>query len=529
MLKSKFSKSLFLLLIHVLCVNNIVLSQSNTNSNNLIVNTTNGKIRGVNENNVFVWKGIRYAETTGGVNRFKDPQPVKKWDGIVEANEFQAMCPQFQNKAKNKKLSEDCLFLNVWSSSPDTKNKPVMFWIHGGGYYSGAGSLSMYDGANLVKKGDVVVVTINYRMGAFGFLYFDELKGTNSNFNNNLGIKDQVAALKWVKDNIEKFGGDPNNITIFGQSAGATSVLALMTSPFAKGLFHKAIAQSPAFHQSWTKTEATQFTKNFLASIGVSENNLSALYTISSDTLEKYGTDLTERPTYKVPGICTFAPTIDNDFIFPYLADSLTRASNPTVPLLIGTMRHEMNFFMKIPLGPFSAKPKDVDKLFAAHNDEPSKSMVIASYKNYPSKQTVLNICTDGVFTMPCINYAEKHSTLNPTYMYRFDWNSLSLNLAGYKACHALDIFFVFNAFKTPNGKRVSTLANKHKLHRISNQVQSSWINFAKTGDPNMKGSDTWKKYEEQNRATMIFDKKTKVEFDPNKVRRKYWERIRLR
>ena len=518
-----FFKVFLLTAFQIIFLSNLIHAQSNC-ENDVIVQTVNGKLRGVIENNIYVWKGVRYAQPPIGNFRFKSPQSLNNWEGVIDADKFGAVCPQTRNIDSTVKTSEDCLFLNIWSPGISNCNRPVMVYIHGGAFYSVSGSLPIYNGSNLANKGDVVIVTINYRFGAFGFLYVDETHPDAKHFDNNIAIKDQVAALKWVKENISAFGGNPNNITIFGQSAGATSVLALMSTPNAKDLFHKAIAQSPAFNQSWKKAEAMEVTKNYLATLGVSYNQLLNLKTVPTDSILKYSDLLMHKPTYSVAGIGTWAPTIDYDFLYPYLTDSICSISNHCVPLLIGTMKNEMNLFLKVPLGTFDAKPKDVDKVFNCFNEDSySKDVVLNSYRNYPKKKSVLSICTDGVFTMPCISVAENHSKLSQTYMYRFDWNSLALNLAGFKACHALDIFFVFNNFDTKSGKKVSTLANKKKMHEISDKIQSSWINFAKTGNPNDCGIDIWKKYDSEQRATMVFGRKTKLRYDPNQHKRESW------
>lgn len=493
-----------------------------------IVVTKNGKIKGLLENNTLVWKGIRYAKAPVDSLRFKAPQPVENWEGIKSATEFGTIAPQQKSTKWKKNIHEDCLFLNIWVANTAAKKRPVMFWIHGGGFYTGSGSHQIYDGASLAEKGDVVVVTINYRLGPLGFLYFDQLKGNNTGFENNLGIKDQIAALQWVKDNIENFGGDPENITVFGQSAGATSVLTLMSIPSAKGLFQKAIAQSPAINQNWTPEEATALTKNYMNLFGITEDNISELYKISADSLVLTANRMIEHPPFEVPGIGTFAPTIDGVFIATTFNDSVARAQSRQIPLLIGTNKHEMNVFLKIPITPFEAKPEDVHKLFAATDCSEDEARVTSFYKHYPSKQSVLNICTDRVFRIPSISLADDHSKNISTYMYRFDWNSLPLNLTGYKACHALELFFVFNTFNTRYGKQVTMLANKRKAYRISNKIQEAWINFAKTGNPNAIGSEKWKPYNSRERATMIFDRKSKLKFDPDRKHRLAWKGLEL-
>ena len=221
-------------------------------SNSLVVQTHQGKLRGTMDKNICVWRGVRYAKAPVAELRFHAPQQVESWSGVKNATEFGASAPQVKNSLVGDELkSEDCLFLNIWSPAADGKKRPVMFWIHGGGFVIGSGSASLYNGVNLANHGDVVVVTINYRLGSLGFLYFETEAARKAGFENNLGMKDQIAALQWVKENISAFGGDPNQVTIFGESAGGTSVETLLACPAARGLFKGAIAESgPADRKS---------------------------------------------------------------------------------------------------------------------------------------------------------------------------------------------------------------------------------------------------------------------------------------
>lgn len=515
-------------LILIFYFNTIIFSQETINEN-LLVSTPQGKYKGIYENNAYVWKGIRYAKPCVGELRFKNPQPIDSFDSIAEVTKFGPMAPQQKSKKWVKIMNEDCLYLNIWKPNTNTNKRPVMVWIYGGGFYTGSSSLPIYNGSDLANKGDVIVVTFNYRLGALGFLYFDEIKKNQQGFDNNLGIKDQVAALKWVKENIEYFGGDPNNITIFGQSAGATSVLTLMNVPATEGLFHKAIAQSPAIHQNWTKEEATAFTRNFLKLFSIDENNLSDLYKIPVDSFVKVGNNVVEKVLFPVPGIGTYAPTIDGEFLPTMYHDSTARLNSRNIPLIIGTNKHEMNMLYKVPIMPFNADESDVHKVFATTNCPDDEKRIISFYEKYPSKQTVLNICTDRVFRIPSICLADDHCNIASTYMYRFDWYSMPLNLAGYKAAHALDLFFVFNTFNTVHGKKVTTLANMKKARKISEKMQHAWINFAHTGNPNDIGSKEWEPYNNTTRPTMVFNKKTKLKYDPDRKFRQAWGGIELK
>jgi len=497
-------------------------------SSQFLVKTQYGLVKGSTENGIYVWKGIDYASAPINELRFKAPQPPQKWDTIKSAMEFGSACPQLNVVENTFPTSENCLNLNIWSPSTKDKKHPVMVWIHGGAFYTGSGSWSIYNGSKLSQNGDVVVVTINYRLGALGFLNFDEINCNENGFESNLGIKDQVAALRWVKENIEAFGGDPNNITIFGESAGATSVLTLMSTPNANGLFHKAIAESPPINSFWTPEEATAVTKRYLSLLNINENSLDKLYEFSADTLVKVAYEMIQNYSYEIPGIGTFAPTVDNKFILSLYSDcSKADTSAFAIPLLIGTNKNEMNLFNKMEMIPFSGKEIEIERMVPSISEEQiDRISNVYKRRNFRKEQLITNVCTDGVFRLPSIQLADEKSKCAPTYMYRFDWRSAPLFVSGYRTFHGLDIFFVFNSFDTKAGKRVTTLTRKKKVYDISNDMQEAWVNFARTGNPNGDGEEKWKPYNSEDRATMIFSRRSKLKLDPNYKQRMAWQGI---
>ncbi len=522
-----FKKCCYFGILFLFLTFNNTFSQS-IDTTQFFVQTKQGIVKGSYENETYVWKGINYAKSTAGEKRFQAPEPPENWEGIKLATAYGNVAPQETIIKSGLASSEDCLNLNIWS--PDTKNtkRPVMLWIHGGAFYTGSGSLPIYNGTKLSQKGDLVIVTINYRLGALGFLYLDEIKKPEDKFESNLGIKDQIAALKWVKENIEQFGGDPNNITIFGQSAGAASVLTLMATSAAKGLFEKAIAESPAPNQYWMPHEGTSVTKRYLAMLGVSENNLSDLYKIPADSLVKVGYEMIHKFSPQIPGIGTFAPTIEGCFITQIYSDTTCAEQRQGIPLLLGTNKNEMNLFNKMDMIPFSAKENELQRLIPGIRDDEVERIFSLYKKQVMKEQRVSNIITDGVFLIPCIQVADELSKANPTYMYRFDWTSLPLYVTGFKTCHALDVFFVFDAFDSKIGKKVTLLTRKKIVQNVADDIQTAWVNFARTGNPNDVGIETWKKYDSSERATMVIQRKAKLKFDPNQRQRKAWEGIDL-
>ena len=502
------------------------MQAGNIDSTSLIVQTRQGKLRGIVKDGVCEWRGVRYAKAPIGDLRFHSPQPPDKWDGIKNAAEFGSIAPQMKRALGEKQSqNEDCLFLNVWSPAADEKKRPVMFWIHGGGFMAGSGSSDLYDGSQFAKNGDVVIVSINYRLGALGFLYFKDMP--NNNFESNLGIKDQIAALQWVKENIAAFGGDPNAVTIFGESAGAVSVLTLMGTPAAKGLFTIAISESGAPDMLWRPKMATDVTTRFLKVLGITPDNLSKLKTIPADSLnsamEKFVQIMRVEPSLAK----TFSPTIDGDLI-PYdLATAISKNQAAGIPLLIGTNNNEANLFAlrKLKMVPVNAEQLEP---YMARVSADSRKRLIKAYKEYPHKSGVLSIITDGIFTFPSIHFAELQSGIAPTYMYRFDWYSMGLGLVGLKACHGVELPLVFGTLDTGFGKKLGIMGNKKTIRALSHSVQQSWINFARTGNPNSSGQNTWQRYDAAGRNTLIFDKNIYSTADPKKEQREAWKGLTI-
>ncbi len=510
-----------------LSVNSAFAYNLDTDTGKLVVATKQGLVHGIQEQGVSVWKGLPYAKAPLGDLRFEAPRPPDSWKGIRDADKFGNIAMGYERSKKDKEVqSEDCLFLNIWSPKADAKKRPVMFWIHGGGFISGSGSSDLYDGANLAKKGDVVVVTINYRMGPFGFLYFNNLPN-HQGFESNLGIKDQVAALKWVRDNISSFGGDPSNVTIFGESAGAISVQTLMATPSAKGLFHKAIAESGAPNNIWAPEFSTAFTKRYLQLVGVDTANLQKLKTIDPDTLAVAMRKLLDMVCIEATPNKTIAPTLDPDFLPNNLMQAIQSGSAANVPLLIGTNKDEATLFALRRLNMAPRTAKGLTPYVSRFNQEERKKL-LAAYQNYPRKSGVLSIITDGVFAMPSMQFAALQSEKAPTYMYRFDWASGPLKVAGLRACHGVELPFVFGNFDTRVGKLVLLMAKKKEVYAIAGQMQQAWINFAYTGNPNNKGENNWAVYNGKQRSTLIFDRKQEILNDPNAEKREAWGNLNI-
>ena len=482
-----------------------------------------GRLHGIVENSVCAWKGIPYAKPPVGDLRFRAPQPADGWQGVRDASKTGFVAPQFRRATnETNQRNEDCLTLNVWSPAADGHKRPVMVWIHGGGFLVGSGAAEMYDGATLSKNGDVVVVTINYRLGALGFLYFDGIKGHQAGFDDNLGIRDQVAALQWVHDNIASFGGDPNLVTIFGESAGAISVQTLMVVPSAHGLFKRAIAESGPPESLFKPEISTTFTLRYLKMLGVSPDSLQLLKTLPTDTfgevMGRLVKELMVEPgTVKVP-----SPTVDGTFIPQDIMTAFREGKAAGIDLMIGTNKDEATLLAVKRVG---LTPKNVDELqpYLANIVPDRRANLITKYKHYPHKRGVMEMTTDGIFAMPAIRLSEIQTKYAPTYMYRFDWSSWGMNMVGLRACHGAELPFVFGTIDKKPGKYFAIMSNKKVDWSLSRLIQQNWVNFARYGNPDPSGQEGWSTYDPAKRSTMIFNKKSKPAADPKSEQRIAW------
>jgi para-nitrobenzyl esterase len=491
---------------------------------NTIVESTYGKLQGEKIDGVFAWKGIPYAKPPVGSRRFRAPERPDSWEGIRDATLFSPVAPQpqreimefFGNDISN--MSEDCLYLNVWSKGADNKKRPVMVWIHGGAFVCGSGSSSWYDGASFAAQGDVVVVTINYRLGILGFLHLGEIAGEEYATSGNCGIQDQVAALHWVQENIAAFGGGPNNVTIFGESAGAMSIGVLLGFPSAQGLFHKAILQSGAAANVHPSAKATNIAGHLLAALQVEPANLSKLEELPVEQLIQ-ASDL-------VPSM-SLGPVIDGISLPRHPEEAIADGSAKNVSILIGTNKDEYNIFSAFDPEWKNADVTKVTKLF----EKTFGPLVplISSYLggNQPLSQELYNkLLTISIFTYPAQKLTELQLKQGaPVWMYRFDWETPVFGGA-LKSTHALEIPFVFNTLNTPNTENFTGSSPERQL--LANQMHQAWINFARKSNPNTENLPEWPMYNLNERSTMIFNLESTVENDPNRQERITWEQATM-
>ena len=478
-----------------------------------IINTSSGKIQGYEENGIVIFKGIPYAEPPIDELRFSAPVAKKHWDDVLDATEYghcsyQGYTQLEDAMGKLQPESEDCLNLNVWTPKIDNKKRPVMFWIHGGAFVMGGGIDPIYDGSALARRGDVVVVTINYRLGGLGYLY---LPGVTV----NAGHMDQILALKWVHDNIEMFGGDSNNITIFGESAGGYSVVALAAMPAAKGLFNRIIAQSaPTIGSKVTKKPS----KKLMSRLGVEKGNLEALRKISPEKIiEAQNKLIAEDPG----NLLAFRPLIDGETLPIHPLKAFEDGDCKNIDFMIGTNLDEAKLFTALNPLITNLNDAETEKLLnfslSGYGLNPSDTKtMIDTYKQAREgkfstdlKEIMNAIMTDYIFRISTIRLLEAQSKhQSNTYNYLFTWPSPAYN-GGLGACHALEIPFVFNTLNNAAFKEF--IGESAGLDTISHNIMDAWIAFAHTGNPNHDGIPNWPSYDIKNRSTMLMDHKFQV------------------
>lgn len=487
----------------------------------VVASTTYGRVAGrVEADGLKTFLGIPYAKPMVGDLRFAKPPPPQPWDGVYPALAFSPVFPQIFDKTEPSSLyfqDEDCLRLNVWTPAVDDGRRPVMVYIHGGGYLWGSNADPLYDCGNLARRGDVVAVNINYRMGALGYLDLSAVGGEAYNDSGNLGVLDQVAALQWVRDNIANFGGDPSNVTVFGESAGAGSIATLLAVKEAKGLFHRAIPQSGAIRITRSKEHALGVTRRFMEFAGASDVN--ALKALSQADILK-----AEEKLIKQAGLAAdrlFGPVRDGRIVPEHPLKAIADGCARDVDLLTGTTEDEARFWIKyesllpyIPASIMLSYTPDTQEW-----DTGLRDMIIDHYKakmpEAHSGDVGLAIATDFFFRLPQIHLAEAQAPFGRTWMYLFTWDSPAEN-GLFGARHALDVRFVMNNLDGEVGT--------HPPLGLVAAMQDAWIAFAKTGNPNHSGLPPWPQYDSERRATMIFDEECKVADDPGKEERLFWE-----
>ncbi|GGN92801.1 carboxylesterase/lipase family protein [Saccharibacillus kuerlensis] len=462
-----------------------------------MIDTKQGKLRGSAANGAVSWKGVPYARPPVGELRFRVAQPAEAWNGVRDALTFGPICPQPQSEDTSlfgsgmAEMSEDCLYLNIWAPEDDVTGLPVMVWIHGGAFMSGSSSIPLYDGAQLAFRGNCIVVSINYRLGPLGFLHLSPL---GEEFDSNTGLSDQVLALKWIRENIGAFGGNPDNVTVFGESAGSMSIAALLAMPSAKGLFHKAVMQSGG-SQYLAPAQAEGVAAAYLRYLGVDGGSLDRLKSASVQELLSAAAALMQGAEGGSPGL-PFQPTLEPSTLPVDPVQAVSEGSAAGIPLIIGTNRDEGAFFLRD-----ESQRMDPEAFAGMLHRLTGLDNAEEWINRYPSSiEGQAGMMTDLYFWRSALIFAEAQSAHAPVWMYRFDW-SLSNHPFFGKAVHAAEIPFVFgNLVLLPRmGVRIEPA-----MQNLSDAMRSAWQEFAKSGEPSTAALP-WERYEAENRITMIF------------------------
>lgn len=485
--------------------------------------TINGAVRGSHHaRGGAVFRGIPYAAPPLGERRWRAPEPHQPWTGVRDAVTFGPAAPQptggplggLVPDMEPEHTDEDALTLNVWTPACDAAARPVLVWIHGGAFSIGAGSLATYDGTDLSANEDIVVVTINYRLGALGFLLLD-LPGTTA----NAGLLDQIAALHWVRDNIAAFGGDPARVTIFGESAGAGSVLSLLSTPASHGLYRGAIAQSGATDLVLSRAKALEVTEVFATELGIDRHDLAAWQAVPVDALLAAQASAAEKLLPTV-GMMPLHPVADGEVMLGTWQEVAVSGRAANVPLVIGTTRDEMALFGSFDPGAATLDDDGVRHRLAAQG-HPAPEVVVDAYRRDDPTITApaiwSAITTDMAMWRPAIHYAAAYAEHQPaTWMYRFDWSSA---VPGLGACHAIDIPFPFDAVEREGWERF--VADAGEAHALARTVQAHWAAFARDGAP--APAAEWPPFDTATRATRLLDRTCSLSHDPRRAVREVW------
>ncbi|PJE09183.1 MAG: carboxylesterase [Mycobacterium sp.] len=490
--------------------------------------TTAGTVEGFTRDGVNRWRSIPYARPPVGPLRYRAPQPVQPWSGVRHCHGFANCAPQQRRYTmlgvgRYQPMSEDCLTLNVVTPEAGASEPmPVMVFIHGGGYILGSSATPLYDGAALARRG-CVYVSVNYRLGALGCLDLSSLSTQDVTIDGNLYLRDLVMALRWVKDNIANFGGDPDNVTIFGESAGAHITATLLAVPEAAGLFHRAISESPAAGMTRSTEVAAEFATRFAELLGArSKDAANAVMRASAAQLVETQHRLINQGMQKRLGAFPIGPVFGDEVVPVDPVEAMRSGQAHQVPLIVGTNAEEGRLFTRF-LGMLPTNKTMVEALLA-EVEPAARERITAAYPKYPKSEACIQLGGDFAFSTAAWQIAEAHTHHAPTYLYRYDYAPRTLQWSGFGATHATELFAVFDIYRTRLGALLTAAADRGPALRVSNDVQRRWRSFSRSGVP----GDDWPVYTHEDRAVMVFDRKSRIEFDPHQHRRLAWDGFTL-
>ncbi len=500
-----------------------------------VVETRDGRVQGVNEDGVFSFRGIPYAAPPVGPLRFRPPQPAEPWAGTRDASDPGSPAPQVPSAigavfgTSADRHDEDCLTVNVVTPGLDPARRPVLVWLHGGSFTTGAGSLPVYDGRRLARRGDVVVITLNYRLGLLGWLPLRAFAAEEGGTKGNFGLQDQIAALHWVREHAARFGGDPDNVTLFGESAGAMSIGALLGTPAARGLFRRAILQSGAAHNVHDAEAADLLCAWVANQLGVPHDDPGALRRVPLDGLLAVQKKLLETYLPELRGL-KFQPNVDGHVLPRSPLEAVAAGAAADVPLVVGSNLDEYRLWS---LTDPKAAQLDADALLrrcrrnipGEHPDEGAHAeRVVATYRAAREGRASVAppdlwyaIESDRLFRVPAVRLLEAQAPHARVHSYLFTWASPAFD-GRLGSCHVVDVPFVFGGIDV-DPVRGLVGGDDPDASALAGRVQDAWLGFA-------RGHDEWPAYDLERRRTWLLGRESRVEDAPLDAERAVWDSV---